>query len=232
MSNEKRVRIIRDDMPSNPRTDFDCNVGRMVCCHSRYNLGDEHYYSGDNWKFELACEVDPDLEDRVISMENDTVNVIYSCLLDDSDYDFDDAWARADDMVRRGVERMINRVFCDNYIALPLYLYDHSGISMSTGSFSCPWDSGCVGVIVCHRDTVKKEFDGDEDRARKALEAEVEVYDQYLRGDVYGFIVEMFDGKDWNEIDSCWGFFGSDIHTNGMVDHFGADLVDYIVYDD
>ena len=35
----------------------------------------------------------------------------------------------------------------DKYIILPLYLYDHSGITMSTGPFSCPWDSGQVGWI-------------------------------------------------------------------------------------
>ena len=28
---------------------------------------------------------------------------------------------------------------------LPLFLYDHSGITMNTGGFSCPWDSGQVG---------------------------------------------------------------------------------------
>ena len=27
-------------------------------------------------------------------------------------------------------------------IALPLYLYDHSGITIRTSPFSCPWDSG------------------------------------------------------------------------------------------
>ena len=26
-------------------------------------------------------------------------------------------------------------------IGLPLFLYDHSGITMSTSVFSCPWDS-------------------------------------------------------------------------------------------
>ena len=29
----------------------------------------------------------------------------------------------------------------------PLYLYDHSGLAISTKPFSCPWDSGQIGVI-------------------------------------------------------------------------------------
>ena len=32
-------------------------------------------------------------------------------------------------------------------VILPLYLYDHSGITMNTTGFSCGWDSGQVGFI-------------------------------------------------------------------------------------
>ena len=32
-------------------------------------------------------------------------------------------------------------------VVLPLYLYDHSGISMSTSGFADRWDSGQVGII-------------------------------------------------------------------------------------
>ena len=35
----------------------------------------------------------------------------------------------------------------DGMVILPLYLYDHSGITMNTCGFSCPWDSGQVGWI-------------------------------------------------------------------------------------
>lgn len=37
--------------------------------------------------------------------------------------------------------------------------------------------------------------------------AEVETYDQYLTGDVYGYVIESEDGT---VDDSCWGFFGLD----------------------
>jgi hypothetical protein len=43
------------------------------------------------------------------------------------------------------------------------------------------------------------------ERARKNLLAEVEIYDQYLRGEIYGYGIYDEDGGD---IDSCWGFFG------------------------
>jgi hypothetical protein len=54
----------------------------------------------------------------------------------------------------------------------------------------------------------------------------VSVYDDYLTGNVYGFIVEERNGDDWEEVDSCWGFYGDDIHTNGIADYLDdADLI-------
>jgi hypothetical protein len=98
----------------------------------------------------------------------------------------------------------------DAAVILPLYLYDHSGITISTGPFSCPWDSGQVGLIYATKADILKEF-GDpndekvEERVEKRLEGEVESYDQYLTGDIYGFIIK---DKDEEERESCWGFFG------------------------
>lgn len=99
----------------------------------------------------------------------------------------------------------------DTVLWLPVYMYDHSGITISTGSFSCPWDSGQLGVILVTREQALEEFGGKrltkkiKEKAYNLLEGEVKVYDQYLRGDVYGFIVEDSDGF---HVDSCWGFFG------------------------
>ena len=44
------------------------------------------------------------------------------------------------------------------FTMLPLYLYDHSGITMSISPFSCPWDSGQVGWIYCTPDAISKNF--------------------------------------------------------------------------
>lgn len=98
---------------------------------------------------------------------------------------------------------------------LPLYLYDHSGITMSTTGFSCPWDSGQVGYIYATPEMIRKEYGCKRitkqvrDKVRRLLKAEVEEYDQYLTGDVWGYVVTMEDedGKEVDE-DSCWGFFG------------------------
>ena len=114
----------------------------------------------------------------------------------------------------------------DDCVILPLYLYDHSGITMRTAPFDCTWDSGQVGYIYFDRNALKREFNYDKERAERALRSEVEVYDAYIRGAVYGFIVEERGGDDgdhWEEVDGCWGFYGHDIHTNGIADSLADD---------
>lgn len=88
----------------------------------------------------------------------------------------------------------------DNAVVLPLYLYDHSGVTMSTSSFSCQWDSGQVGYIWAVPDDNYSEQD-----LTQILQQEVVEYDQYLTGDVYGYTIEDEDGK---VVDSCYGFYG------------------------
>lgn len=105
------------------------------------------------------------------------------------------------------VERHIKKT---KAIALPLYLYDHSGITMNTTGFNCRWDSRQVGMIYIEREKILKEFKVKrltknlikEIKAR--LIAEVETYDCYLRGEVYGYTIE----QNGNELDSCWGYYG------------------------
>ena len=104
-------------------------------------------------------------------------------------------------------------------IHLPLYLYDHSGITMNTTGFHCPWDSGQVGVIYITKNTIRKEMSRkkgkkyipikhvskhDKARALALLRSEVKTYDDYITGNVTGFVIE----KDDEHVDSCWGFLG------------------------
>ena len=38
----------------------------------------------------------------------------------------------------------------------PLYLYDHSGITISTSPFSCNFDSGKIGFVIVDKDNLQK----------------------------------------------------------------------------
>ena len=93
----------------------------------------------------------------------------------------------------------------------PLYLYDHSGITISTNPFSCCWDSGQIGFVLISRETALYEFSKKKltkklkEWAERYIDASVKEYDQYLTGDVYGYVIKDENGE---ETDSCWGFFG------------------------
>lgn len=133
-----------------------------------------------------------------------------------------------------------------NGVLIDLYLYDHSGITMSTQPFSCPWDSGQVGWIYATVEDIKAGFMNESvqktddpytiikesipesfrDRAKECLLSEVTTYDQYITGDVYGFVLENQDG---NDEDSCWGFFGSDWKNNGLLEHVPAEFHDELI---
>ena len=107
-------------------------------------------------------------------------------------------------------------------IVLPLYLYDHSGITMRTTPFSCRWDSGQVGYIYVTREEILKCFSVKrvtkklKESIKKELEQEVKSYDYYIRGEVYRFILERetfckhCKETATEEIDSCCGFYGKD----------------------
>ena len=117
--------------------------------------------------------------------------------------------------------------FFEEYIALPLYLYDHSGITMKTTPFGCRWDSGKVGYIYQTKAKIREWYDWKVITAKRReqiegyLVNEVKEFDQYITGDVYGFEVQDENGK---HVDSCGGFYGTDWKNNGMKDHIDEEL--------
>lgn len=86
-----------------------------------------------------------------------------------------------------------------HFFVLPLYLYDHSGLTIRAVPFGCPWDSGQVGFIYVER-TCAEYPD-----LKAGLLSEVEVYDQYLRGDVWEYLIKDDAG---NLLASGCGFYG------------------------
>ena len=124
----------------------------------------------------------------------------------------------------------------DAVIRLPLWLLDHSGLAMQTGSFESDaqqFDSSQVGWIVATKKDILDNFTGyDKNGKRKPmktkmtpqmlkdaeriLRGEVETYSKYLGGFVYGFVIEKKSTCDKcqnvssEHIDSCWGFYSYD----------------------
>jgi len=178
--------LCQDDDPSNPRKEFD-QIDHMICFHSRYTLGDEHEYeSPDGLMFVLAGEVDPGFWDFKERLSNELWDSLGST------YD-----EREKEQNRRLYARM-NKALEKGYVTMPLYLLDHSGISISTRDFGDPWDSGRVGIIYMSREEILDNWGGKiltkklRQQAKDSMKGSVEEFDQYLTGDVYGVCTQKF----------------------------------------
>jgi len=189
------VDIEQDDLAESPR-EWD-NLGTMVCFHSGYNLGDEPYNEYDTYQ-SLLLDLGGD------------------CLKQKDGPDSWHEWARYNNMDDNIVEKL--QAYVDqHYLTLPLYLYDHSGITMNTRGFSCPWDSGQVGIIYVSHEKIREEYGVKRvskklrERVAKYLTGEVETYDNYLTGEVYWYNARAInlDGDEIGE-GSCCGFYGED----------------------
>jgi len=166
--------LVHDENAEDPRElSIYYHLGRMICFHKRYNLGDKHNYRTDEFE----------------------------------------GWEE----LRALIEEAEGRIL----ITLPLYLYDHNGITIRTTSSqfrmqdSAGWDWGTVGAIVALEEDVMKSFNVQEitdeikEKTIRILQGEVEEYDHYLTGEVYGIVEEKYD-ENFEQIDhdSCWGFIG------------------------
>lgn len=133
-----------------------------------------------------------------------------------------------------------------------LTMYDHSGITISTDGSQFPdqrWDCSVIGYVFVTMEDALEEFGENvvtpgvdvgtrilTKEARKkideVLEAETDLYDTYLRGDVYGYVFEKTHRceccgqkvEETDEGDSCWGFYGSDTKKNGMEESWSDEV--------
>jgi hypothetical protein len=104
-------------------------------------------------------------------------------------------------------------------VSLPLYLMDHSGISMSTNAQDFAqwdpqgWDWGQLGFIYVEKTRAMHERQATEwtteleAQVKDRLRSEVHEYDLYLRGECYGFTILDENGE---AVDSCGGILGYD----------------------
>ena len=186
--------IEQDTFRDSPR-EWD-NLGAMVCMHSRYTLGDEQPTAVGNWLSEMLYDLGIERLDK-----NGYTTESWDDFIYDLENDDDEAIGKAQNLIQ------------DKCFILPLFLRDHSGITMRTVPFSCPWDSGQVGFIYVTKDAVRKEWGVKRISAKLRqtvidnLIGEVKMYDQYLTGDVWFFsIKDRFE----DVVDSYGGFFGYD----------------------
>ncbi len=244
--NQYNCLVLRDDSPYNP-VEEDGNLGKMLCWHPRYSWGDPNpYETATDCFYDLAAQYVsmPQVRQQItkgktnlqLRYREDQVSLVE--VWEDKEYEVVLSAPTEDEIfAKENKEEIVNAietglfslvVECPEIVLLPLYLLDHSGLSISTSDFCDPWDSAQVGWIYTDKKTAEEQLGtataNQMDWKKKAitiLKQEVERHNQYLSGDVYGYVLYKRnpDTNEWEETDnSCWDFYSSDIVESGLAD--------------
>lgn len=110
-------------------------------------------------------------------------------------------------------------------VMLPISMYEHSGITLWLGSkwshSDARWDCSSIGFAYIEKSTAKEEgmLDPGEkcnhdwkEWAYAMMKGEMETYDQFVRGEVYGYMIDDENGEEASDnlLCGCWGFYGDE----------------------
>lgn len=201
------VKIFPDHDCMSPR-DCDGKIGEMFAYYRGYELGDTQLPSDGLPEIECAnCEGEGWVKNGAECERCDGLGRVEPTVKE---------WLASEEAIA----------------AVPLFVYEHSGITMRTGELVWladadiersntesrnrfmgdpdGWDTSFVGFVVV-RDAHIEEAMGEGWRGHRtpewvaeAVNGEVEEYARYLEGDCYGYVV----AEDTPFHDSCWGFIG------------------------
>lgn len=211
-----KILIKQDEIPIDYMESFEL-LGTITCFHKHYDIGHKHNYSNlTNFLNSIANDFDSTLYDKIDHWQSGKGWKYLA-----SKYDLDEAIKISDDMIISATNNILDKY----YIMLPVYMYSHSGITINTTGFSCPWDSGQIGYIYVSKKKVKEIYNWKILTKKRIkliegyLQDEIKSYDDFLTGNVYGYDIESI--KDTNPIecdDSCWGYYGDFKKSNLIED--------------
>lgn len=194
MNGDFRVEIFTDHEAENPREEYD-HLGAILHTHPRYDLG---------------VRVSGEHEAEVYMLAEANCDSYCQCC-GERVYSDGSEWVHEDE----DSACWEKRVDLSAVVVLPVFAYEHGGITLSTSEFSDPWDSGQVGVIFVPVEKVIRNL-GKGTGYREArfwgarvLGAEIREFDQFLQGDVWGYrITYKGDAKKSPEQETLWGVYG------------------------
>ena len=109
----------------------------VLAQHKNYNLSDKEFDSyGESFDNDFAeyCQRNFDTGVKI----------------NDDDYGFE---SEED-------EKKVWQWIAENLVREKLYMYEHSGITISTSKFNCQWDSGQIGFVYVEKKTIRENREG------------------------------------------------------------------------
>lgn len=174
--------IYYDDDPCDPREWY--RFTTMYCYHKRYHLGDKQTKYPPMYLRDMIEDIITEEHKPRIDTELVSTPNLFA---------------------------IMNK----HFVWQPLFLYDHSGLSLSTSRGYDVWDTSFVGIIYAHKTKIIEEYgeytEQTKEKVRSAINAEIETYNAYLNGDIYGYTIEDSDGE---LLESCWGYYNLDETIN------------------
>lgn len=89
---------------------------------------------------------------------------------------------------------------------IPVWMFDHSGLSFGIGNEPCPWDSGQIGfAVLSETDFDEFELDGmSDEQLIEMLIEDLDVFERYVNGVNYEYAILDEHGEI---LDSCTGYY-------------------------
>ena len=107
----------------------------------------------------------------------------------------------------------------------PMVKYEHSGVVYSRGE-KHGFDYSNNGFYII-TEASQKEIGTEPKDFEKVIDGEIELYNKWCNGEVYGYVLYNENG---DRIDSCWGFYDiEDIRENLPEEWKDEDLDDYLI---
>jgi hypothetical protein len=225
-----KLKIYYDQCAQNPREWS--NAGRLIFLGKGCNhLGDKHYSTSVDSQTGKKKRHESDLFSSQMEflLSDDAKNAALIFVLDFRD--FGSNGCRVD--IGQEISGQVLAAHADARMTEANYRNDDDYLADETqylaDRFFSDWAEADGFLYITHT-IVEGEWGTKPDkygvtpleRARRYLLGEIETYQQWLDGDVYGFALETPEGE---EVDSCWGFYGYDWEENGIYDHIPNELI-------
>lgn len=220
-----RVRMIQDNSPINP---FENDFGHWPMIVDYQDRG--HYFTTyDSTKgVDVERPFDRFTDGQIIKHQRAIIAAIggryYNTLTGEYSLtmaeqfaqdvkDYRESYDSMADCKRDLFEQALNAVSAADKLETLASLYEIIGIAALCTSSQGYSQGDYVELLIVATPEAQKEFGWKAKRSKAKMvsdmEAQAKLYGYWAWGDCYGYIVERRDSEDdWQEIDSCWGYYG------------------------